>query len=398
MNKIRPMHQSSFKLAQILLRFAAFFFIGYRHKGRYKIKKDDSIIVLSNHQTDIDPLLVNLSFTRLLRPLTTDNVFRKGLIGYVLKKFGGIPKRKGAVDVKSSIELFRAAKNNESIIIFPEGNRTYAEFQYYVSTSLIKMIKMMKKTIVIFNIHGGNGTRPRFKHKVRRGKFYGEIKKVLTYKEYKDIPDEVLLSIIMDNIRVYDSDSGELYKSKRRAEYLERMFFVCPACNSTQSLYSKKELVFCEKCGLEIEYTEDLHLKAKKPGLSMTKLVDWYLYQKMWVKNYNCPKNAPIFWDENVKLFSSEVDQKKVKITSGKMLLTSENLTIGNKIFDLAGIEVASPVSGTKLCFTHNGKSYQVNGHVRFNPLKYMFMFNKLDTKIHQNKIDNYFNLEEEKL
>ena len=147
MNKIRPMRQSSFKLAQILLRFAAFFFIGYRHKGRYKIKKDDSIIVLSNHQTDIDPLLVNLSFTRLLRPLTTDNVFRKGLIGYVLKKFGGIPKRKGAVDVKSSIELFRAAKNNESIVIFPEGNRTYAEFQYYVSTSLIKMIKMMKRSM-----------------------------------------------------------------------------------------------------------------------------------------------------------------------------------------------------------------------------------------------------------
>ena len=80
------------------------------------------------------------------------------------------------------------------------------------------------------------------------------------------------------------------------------------------------------------------------------------------------------------------------------MVLTSEKLFIGDKVFELLNLEVASPVSGIKLCFTHNGKSYQVTGHPRFNPLKYMFMFNKLDTKLHQNNVDTYFTLEEEKL
>ena len=116
----------------------------------------------------------------------------------------------------------------------------------------------------------------------------------------------------------------------------------------------------------------------------------------MWVKQFSYSNNDPIFWDENVTLFTSEVDQKKRKIAKGKMVLTPECLTIGNLNFDLANIEIASPVSGIKLCFTHNGNAYQVTGHDRFNPLKYMFMFNKLDTRIHQNNVDIYFTLEEE--
>ena len=318
------------------------------------------------------------------------------MIGNVVRKFGGIPKRKGTVDVKAMLEMFRVINNNESLILFPEGNRSYAEFQYYISDAICKMIKKMQKTVVLFNLHGGNGTRPRFRNKIRYGKFYGEIKKVLKYEDYKDIPNDELLTLIKDNLRVYDSESGNLYKSKRRAEYLERMFFVCPACNEAQSLYSKKELIKCQQCGFEAEFTEDLHLKVRNSDVKFTKLLEWYNYQKMWVKQFSGTENEPIFWDENVTLFTSEVDEKKCKIAKGKMILTPEKLSIGNLEFMITDIEIASPVSGIKLCFTYQGKAYQVTGHKRFNPLKYMFMFNKLDTKIHRNNVDNYFTLEEE--
>ena len=39
--------------------------------------------------------------------------------------------------------------------------------------------------IVLFNIHGGFGTEPRWGQNVRKGKMHCEIKKVLTYDEYK---------------------------------------------------------------------------------------------------------------------------------------------------------------------------------------------------------------------
>lgn len=394
MKKDNSMSQFSYAIWRVILRFLAFFFVGYRHKDNFKIKKGESIVVLSNHQTDIDAVLINLSFNRLLHTLTTDNLFKKGFANWILTKFGAIPKRKGMVDPNSTMQMMRVIKNHQSLLIFPEGNRAYAEFQYYISPRFVQFLKAMKAKIVLFNLHGGNGTHPRFMRRKRRGKFYGEVTKVLAYEEYKDMPDEELFDLIKQNLRVFDSESGALFKDKRRAEYLERMFFVCPSCHSAQTLYSKRELIRCQKCGFEAEFTEDLHLKIRNSQVNYTKLVEWYNYQKVWMKELEINNNEPIFTDENVKLFSAELNQKKTLLAKGKLSITNNVMTFDNVSFDIKDIEIASSVSGTKFVFTHLGKNYEVRGAARFNPLKYVMLFNKLDTKMHLNDTDKYFNLE----
>ena len=352
-------------------------------------------MVLSNHQTDIDSLLINLSFNRLLCAVATDNLFKKGFFNWLLHKFGVIPKRKGTADLNSTLLMLKAIRGKRSVVLFPEGNRAYAEFQYYVTDGLARLVKSLKATLVIFNLHGGTGTRPRFMRKVRHGKFYGRIKKVLKYDEYKDMPDEELNRLIIDNIRVVDAESGELYKSKIRGEYLERMFFVCPSCQKTQTLYSKREFITCRNCGFEAEFTEDLHLKTNNESIGYTKLLQWYNYQIRWCKNFENPSNKTIFLDQNVTLVTAETNEKSKLLAKGEMVLNNSALKIGDLTFELNNIEVCSPVSGTKLLFTYNKKAYEVRGNDRFNPLKYALMFNKLDTYMHQNDVDVYFKLEE---
>ena len=389
------MSQFTFILVKQLLRFLAFFFVGYRHKDKYKIKKNEPVLVLSNHQTDIDSLLVNLSFNRLLCAVATDNLFKKDFFGWLLHKFGGIPKKKGVPDLNSTLLMLKAFRANKSVVLFPEGNRAYAEFQYYITPDITRFVKAMKPTLVLFNLHGGTGTRPRFMRKRRLGKFYGKIKLVLKYDEYKDMPDDELYKLILNNLRVIDAESGELYKSPIRGEYLERMFFVCPNCQKTQSLYSKKEFITCTNCGFEVEFTEDLHLKTNNHSINYTKLLDWYNYQIKWCKNFDNPNNEPIFIDQNVTLLTAEPNEKSHIVTKGEMVLYNDILKVGDQSFKLKNIEVSSPVSGTKLLFTYNKNSYEIKGSDRFNPLKYSLMFNKLDTKMHQNNTDQYFKLEE---
>ena len=298
MKKDKTMSQFTFILVKQLLRFLAFFFVGYRHKDKYKIKKDEPVLVLSNHQTDIDSLLVNLSFNRLLCAVATDNLFKKDFFGWLLHKFGGIPKKKGSADLNATLLMLKAIRGNKSVVLFPEGNRAYAEFQYYITPDISRLVKAMKPTLVLFNLHGGTGTRPRFMRKRRLGKFYGQIKLVLKYEEYKDIPDDELYDLIVNNLKVVDAESGELYKSPIRGEYLERMFFVCPSCQKVQSLYSKKEFITCHNCGFEAEFTEDLRLQTNNESINFTKLVDWYNYQIKWCNNFTNPDNKPIFWTE----------------------------------------------------------------------------------------------------
>ena len=275
---------------------------GYKIKGKYRAKKGEKIIVLANHQTDIDPLLIRLSFNRYLYTVATDTVFSNPKSSKWLVRLGAIPKKKGLADVKSVMNMISTAKNGGSILLFPEGNRSFAEFQFYITENLAGLLQKLKCTIVLFNFHGGFGVSPRFGSKRRKGPFYGEIKRVLKLEEYENLSNEELNKIVVDDLKVFDADSGASYKSNTRAEYLERMYFVCPKCGDIHSLKSEGNILKCHNCGLEVEYTEKLTLKSNDPEFKYTKLNDWYEFQKKWVREYKVEKGKVIFDDSNVVL------------------------------------------------------------------------------------------------
>lgn len=367
---------------------------GYKVKGKYKAAEGENIFVLSNHQTDLDPVLVRLSFNRFLYTVATDNIFSDPKTVKWLTRFGAIPKKKGIADLRSIFTMTTIANSGGSILLFPEGNRSYAEFQFYIADNFGKLLKNLKCTIVLFNLHGGFGSLPRFGPKKRRkGPFYGEIKKIMKYEEYENMPIEELTQIVKENLWVNDADSGFSYKSNRKAEYLERMYFVCPKCGDIHSLKSEGNYLKCHNCGLEVEYTEKLALKSKDPTFTWTKLIDWYEYQKQWVRDYQVEKGKIIFEDEDVTLTLSNPYQTKELLNQGKLILTDEQLSVGDTHFDLKDILIASPVSGRNLCLTIKDENYVIRGQERFNALKYVLMFNKLDTRMKKENLDKYFNI-----
>ena len=385
-----------------LFPFAKFWFgiyarivLGYRKKSKFRIQKGEKIVVLSNHQTDIDPFLVMLSFNKMLRTLCTDNVFAGKKAAKWMTYLGAIPKRKGLADIKSTMEMMRYSNLGDPILFFPEGNRSFADFQFYISDRIGKMLKSFKATIVLFNLHGGFGCMPRMGAKRRNGKFYGEIKNILHYEDYKDLDDIELYNIIKKDLRVIDSESKNLYKSNAKAEYFERLFFICPKCKSVSTVYSKGNYLKCHHCDMEMEYTDDLHLKSD--NVNFTTLVEYYNFQKRFVKEHDFSKDEVIFTDEHVSLTLANPYQDKVKMEEDSTIkLTNKELIFDHHKFDIKDILVASPVSGRKLVFTIGEDNYTVRGQERFNAIKYVFLFNKLDTLMRNKEIDNYFSIKED--
>ena len=382
-----------------LLRKAAFLytrlFLGYRCKDKYKIKKGESVVVLSNHQTDADPFCVLTSFNRPVYPVATDSIFAGKFRSKLFSFLGVVAKKKGVADFHAAVHMHDIIKNKGSLLIFPEGNRSYCEFQFYISPNTAALLKKFKATVILFNLRGGTGKSPRFKHKNRRGRFTGEIKRVLKYEEYSAMDDISLLSLIKDELKVFDSESGRKFRSSRRAEYLERTFFVCPVCKKTETVYSKGKYLFCRSCGTLSEYTEDLHLKAVNPNFPFTRLIEYWNFQKRHVKNLEIKKGEKIFYDKNVKAMLSNPFEKRKTLYKGDVILDDKYLCCGAQKFELKKMETVSVVSGRNLIFSYEGNNYTLRGDKRFNPLKYAFIFNKLDTLIKEKSSDLYFNLEE---
>ena len=367
----------------------------YKRVNFLKMKKGESYIVLANHQTGLDGILIPYSFQRHLYGVLTDSFLSKGWVAKMFKhQLGLIGKHKGAVDLKANMDMMRCIREGGSLLIFPEGNRAYAEFQFTMTDGFAKFIRFFKKPIVLFNFHGGTGVDPRFAKSRRKGPFYGEIKRILKPEEYANWSDEELYKVIQENLRVYDSESGDLYKSNERAEYLERMLFVCPKCGQVETLYSEGNYIHCKACGLKVEYGEDLHLRSDDEDFKFNRLVDWYNYQIRFVKNYKVT-DKPIFTSGTAKLYISHPDKKRELVAEGPVELTAKTIKFAEKTIDISEIEIASPINGNNFNFSTSNEEYLVKGDDRFNPLKYVLMFNKLDTKMRDSKADIYYNLEE---
>ncbi|MCQ2798595.1 MAG: 1-acyl-sn-glycerol-3-phosphate acyltransferase [Bacilli bacterium] len=359
-----------------------------------KLKKGENVLVLSNHQTDLDPVIMYLSFNKPMYLVATDTLLSNGGMSKFLRHtYSPLPKKKGMSDIQNVMDMIRVAKEGGSIALFPEGNRTYAEFQFPIDVATVKLIRKLKLPVLLYNIKGGNGVMPRFFFKRRKGKFTGEVVKRLEVDEYSKMSDDELLAVVKDTIKVYDSESGELYKSKNRAMYMENMFHVCPKCGSVSKLHSEGNYLTCSECGLKVEYTEDLHLKSDDESFKYTKLIEWYDMQKEWTRNYELKPGETIFEDEGVKLYQIELYKKRRLVIESKMALTNEELIFGHAHFKVSDIIVASPIGGRRMSFTCNGKNYLIMSNKRFNPLKYILMLNKLDSGIKRIGYDHNYSL-----
>lgn len=368
---------------------------GFKRGRKYKIKKNEQIFVLSNHQMGLDPLFVSLSFNKLLHFVCTDSIATTGWIYKLLDHcLAPLPMKKGTTDLGCIENMMQVAKEGGNLMMFPEGNRTYAEFQYEIGLGLAKLVKKLNITLVLYNLVGGTGVDPRFSNKRRKGHLEGKVVKVIKPSELQQMTNEDLLEVIRNYLKVYDSESKYDYKSKRSAEYLERMFFVCPKCQSMNKLVSKGQYIECPICNNRVKYTEHLRLEGDNE-FPFTRMIEWYNYQKEFVKNYKVKEGEIIFKDDFCKLFTSEAGKKRKLISKGSIALTDKELIFNDAIhLPIKELSIASPINGKNFNFTIGSNSYLVKGSPRFNPLKYVFMFNHLETLMKEKSMDRYFNLE----
>ena len=172
------------------------------------------------------------------------------------------------------------------------------------------------------------------------------------------------------------------------------MFFVCPKCGKMETLYSSGNFIECKKCGFKAEYTNNLQLVTNDEGINFHKMLDWYNYQIRYVNNLQINGDI-IFNDKDVRVFEINPYKKRKLISNGSFKLFKDKLVLENINIDVKNIFVASPIGGRKFAFSTEDKNYLVIGNERFNPLKYILLFNKLDTKMKLNNTDIYFDLNE---
>ena len=306
--------------------------------------------------------------------------------------FGPIPKRKGFTDTACIRTICRVAKEGGNIHICPEGNRQWCDSQFYIDKAVVKLVRLIKLPLILYNIKGGYGILPRWGKAKRKGRLTGSIKKIVSWEEICAMSDDELYETIVSNLKVIDSTSGELYKSDERAEYLERMLFLCPKCGKEHTLHSHGNDVTCEHCGLTVTYGEDLHLTSNDPDFHFDRLVDWYEFQQQYVRDFDLESVDVIYSDDDVTLYD-KTELERVQVAQGKLTLTKDTLTIGDFSVPTSEVYGGSTQDSGKLLFNVGNKSYMAVGPERFNAIKYLLFFNRVCKLVAEQGGDKYYGL-----
>lgn len=318
----------------------------------------EPFILLSNHNTDLDPLLVGLSVSAQLYFVASEHVFRKGLWSRLLEKiFAPIPRTKGAADAGAALEILRRVRKGQNVCIFAEGNRSYNGVTGPVLPATGKLVKNARATLVTYRFEGGYMVSPRWGKSLRKGPMSGHITGVYSPEELQGMSPGQINALIARDIHedaaARQAEEQLSYTGRDLAEYLEVALYACPRCERIGTLKSRGDVFACD-CGLSVTYTEKGTFAGSDAPFQNVR--DWDEWQSGFMARFaESVSEGPAFFDEGAIL--SEIDQghRAAIVERGRLALSREAMTVEGRVFPISDISGMALIGKAKLVFTTNG-------------------------------------------
>jgi 1-acyl-sn-glycerol-3-phosphate acyltransferase len=132
-----------------------------RSTGRENEPPDGGALVLSNHQSHFDPVLVGLSLDRRLNYLARETLFAFAPFRLLIQSLDAIPIDREGLGLAGLKETLRRVKRGELVLIFPEGTRTPDGEVAPLKPGFSALAKRAKVPLVPVGIDGAYQAWPR---------------------------------------------------------------------------------------------------------------------------------------------------------------------------------------------------------------------------------------------
>lgn len=98
----------------------------YRAFGREHVPRKSGVLIVSNHQSYMDPLLIGVGLARQVHFMARSSLFYKSTpFRWLILSLNAFPLKDEGRDPGAIKEAIRRIKGGNIVLIFPEGTRTY---------------------------------------------------------------------------------------------------------------------------------------------------------------------------------------------------------------------------------------------------------------------------------
>lgn len=360
-------------------------------RGIYKFdyekppKVDGSYLVLANHTTNLDPVLLGVNFWDQMYFVASEHIYRKGFASKILRwAFEPIAKMKGSTDTLTVMKAIRSLREGKNVCIFAEGNRTFngRSDPKLLTAALGKLVKASAANLMTYRLEGGYFAEPRWGFTVRKGKVLGHVVNVYTKEQLKEMTPEQIVECVAKDIdeNAYTRQAANpiKYKGRRLAEGLECAVCVCPYCNSIGKLTTKKNTITCSECNESTVYTPYGYFAD---GFKFHTIEEWDDWQEEFYKDYLSKitdNDSIIFCDDNITLNSLTQDHESIPLGTGNFAMYRDRFefTAQEKttVIPFANLPDMSIFAKTGLVFKdeQNGIHYEFKTDRIVNVRKYL--------------------------
>ena len=326
---------------------------------RYKVNHPGQpVLVISNHVTNFDPLLLAITFPRhQMYFVASEHLFRKGWMSKAIRYLAApIARRKGTTGMDTAMACMRKLRAGESVCIFGEGETTWNGLTSPIFPATGNLARISGAALITYRLEGGFLTAPRWGKGIRRGRMVGRIVNTYQPEELKKLTAQQINDIINRDIYedTWASQKQEpiRYRGRNRAVQIETSLFMCPKCRKIGTLHGEGSHVRCS-CGLDVEYTE---YGLFNPPVPFENMAQWDQWQHEMLRGMEWPS----FSDEDVSLFKLHNDHTTESLGSGVLKLEGSVLYHGEDAFPLGDITDLGLVQRRILVFTYEGEYYEL--------------------------------------
>lgn len=347
-------------------------------------KKDEPYIVVANHLTEVDMLMVAGAFAEHMYFVAGEHLLRTKAGPKMKWAQDPIFTYKGAPSVDTMREVIRKIKSGSNVMIFPEGSRSFNGETMKLNSGIAKLVKMAGCALATYHIEGGYFAAPRWAYTTRTGPMKGHIVNIYSSDEIRNMSNQELTDCINRDIyeNAYETQRKNMYayKGERLAEGLENYLVKCSCCGAFDSMVTEDDRFRCTNCGQSGRYTEEGFLEGE--GLSFDSVYDWGI----WSENGTCEYikafegNGPVFSDTDVVLYEVLADHSRVDLVSGAVRGYKDRFEIGSDVLrfeDIRGMDML--YFGKTLVFTYKKRHLAITGG-HYHAIKYQKLFDMYKT------------------
>ena len=187
--------------------------------GKENIPDKGPLLLISNHQSYLDPLLCGITLKRPLYFLARHTLFKNKFSAWLLTSVNTIPVRRGEADLSAIRAVIAKLKQGAGVCLFPEATRSIDGKIAHFKPGLGLLCRKTNATLVPVVIDGAMEAWPKGKKIFSPGKkvtvCYG---KAITTEELSNMDDKRLAQKLTHTLRKMQSD-GRQKNNKKPYQY-----------------------------------------------------------------------------------------------------------------------------------------------------------------------------------